>query len=77
MKTLGFRPCSRKVPFMKNGKLVIPDPDNINDYYQGYWWDKVEKSQVHLKPEMNENGEYADKDRYEYYYYLNENYHDN
>ena len=55
---------------MKNGKLVIPDPDNINDYYQGYWWDKVEKSQVHLKPEMIENGEYTDKDRYEYYYYL-------
>ena len=62
---------------MKNGKLVIPDPDNINDYYHGYWWDKEENSQVHIQPEMNENGEYTDKDRYEYYYYLNENYHDN
>ena len=77
MKTIGFRPCSKKVPFIKSGKLVIPDPDD-DGYYDGYWWNKDEKMQVHELPEGakddTENGEYKG---YEYYYYLNENYHDN
>ena len=76
MKTIGFRPCSKKVPFIKSGKLVIPEPDD-DGYYDGYWWNKDEAIQVHELPEgfkKEENGEYKG---YEYYYYLNENYHDN
>ena len=73
MKSIGFRPCSQKVPFRKNGKLVISDPVN-GDYYEGYWWNVEESKQIHEQPNKNEDGEY--KEGYEYYYYLSENYHD-
>jgi len=74
MKTIGFRPCSQKVPFIKRGKMILSEPKD-EEYYEGYWWNENESKQVHEQPEKDANGEY--KEGYEYYYYLSENYHDN
>ena len=74
MKTIGFRPCSQKVPFIKHGKMIVSEPKD-EEYYEGYWWNENESKQIHTKPEKNAKEEY--KEGYEYYYYLSENYHDN
>ena len=73
MKTIGFRPCSQKVPFIKHGKMIVSEPKD-EEYYEGYWWNENESKQIHTKPDKNAKEEY--KEGYEYYYYLSENYHD-
>ena len=80
IKTIGFRPCKKHVPFIRSGKMIVKDPDD-EGLYQGYWRDKEKNMQLPsgTKPEENISrtavwGDYRD---YEYYYYLHYNYHDN
>ena len=76
IKSIGFHPCRQVVPFKKNGKLVVEDPDphadgeEDGDFYRGYWWDEENQHQVDYPPDDI-------TDNFEYYYYLNPNYLDN
>ena len=80
IKTIGFRPCKKHVPFIRSGKIIVKDPEE-EDYYLGYWWDKEKNQQLAKgsKPKTwaNRTGVWGDYRDYEYYYYLHENYHDN
>ena len=79
IKTVGFRPCQRHVPFIRSGKIIIKMDDEEKDYEMGYWWDKVkyQKLPAGETPKPNNTGVWGDYRDYEYYYNMHQNYLDN
>ena len=51
IKTVGFRPCQRHVPFIRSGKIIIKMDDEEKDYEMGYWWDKVKYQKLSFNNE--------------------------
>jgi len=76
MKVLGFPRCRRSVSFKKNGRYTIKHPRQTRDY-EGYWWDRYTHSRMDKIPPLIEANYKNEEYRYEYYYYLNNDYYDN
>ena len=82
IKSIGFRDCTRRVPFIRSGKLIVNNPEDEDDdsskYVRGYWWNKKTNTRLPntTKPLTNNTGVWGNYRDYEYYYYLHQNYKD-